>query len=167
MDSVNKGWKDASVFKSTDFSFRGPQHMHGGSQQSVTQVLGDTISSSGFLVHQSHMMCSDVHAKKKSTLKNWNKWVNLLLWGISSCWSYYFKILGALTSMIMSQGWILWSILAMTREWPLLGYFLTLCVILMLRSISCSEWRPCSWSWIKKTFPEVQGLIFITDSLVE
>lgn len=45
--------------------------MHGGSQQSVTQVLGDTMLSSGFLVHQSHMMCSDVHAKKKkSTLKN-------------------------------------------------------------------------------------------------
>lgn len=103
--------------------------------------------------------------KKKSTLKNWNKWVNLLLWKISWCWSYYFKILGALTSMIMSQGWILWSILTVTREWPLLDYFLTLCVILMLRSISCSEWRPCSWSWIKKIFPEVQGLIFITDLL--
>lgn len=40
--------------------------MHGGSQQSVTQVLGDTMLLSGFLVHQPHMMCSDVHAKKKN-----------------------------------------------------------------------------------------------------
>ena len=51
---MNKGWKDAQYLRAQT-SFREPQHTHGGSQQSVTQVPGDTIPSSGFPVHQVHM----------------------------------------------------------------------------------------------------------------
>lgn len=80
MDNVNKGWKDGSVFKSTDFSFRGPQRMHGGSQPSVTPVPGCTVPSFGFLGHKVHMRCTDVNARKPSILRcNTNCYIILLI----------------------------------------------------------------------------------------
>lgn len=63
---LDLGWRDGSEFKSP-FSLRGPrfvlQHPHGGSQTSVTPVLGDPALTE-LHWHQAHVWFTDMHASK-------------------------------------------------------------------------------------------------------
>ena len=64
-------WIDSLVIKSIGCFPIGPginsQHLHGGSQASVTPVLGNLMPSSDLHGHQAHKWCTDTHAGKTHT----------------------------------------------------------------------------------------------------